>query len=149
MEVRWILVALATTLVLAVAPAHHRHHGKHHRPGCNSHVCDLAADRGWARRHRPRCSNQKPRACVWEVIRRKHIGEPEKSWLLRIPACESSWEPELAPNGAGATGLFQFLPSTWASTPYGNHSIYSAKWQSYAASWLYEKDGGGSEWVCE
>ncbi len=83
------------------------------------------------------------------VIRRHRIGEPEKSWLLRVPNCESSWNPELAPNGAGATGLYQFLPSTWAGTPYGNHSIYSARWQAEAAHWLYSKDGGGSEWVCQ
>lgn len=125
-----------------------RHHGHGHRPGCWTHRCDKRADRLYARKHRPKCSNRNPRACVEELIRQRHIGEPEAAWLLRIPGCESSWNPELPPNSAGATGLFQFLPSTWAGTPYGDHSIYSAFWQSRAAAWLYEKDGGGSEWVC-
>lgn len=83
------------------------------------------------------------------VIREHGIPEPERSWLLRIPGCESSWTPGLAPNSAGATGLYQFLPSTWAGTPYGRRSIYSARWQAEAAHWLYTKDGGGSEWVCK
>lgn len=81
------------------------------------------------------------------------IGEPERSWLLRVPGCESSWNAEEPPNSAGATGLFQFLASTYtgveAEWPYGHHSIYSARWQAEAAHWVYRRDHGGSEWVCK
>lgn len=82
------------------------------------------------------------------VIYKRHIGEPERAWLLRIPGCESGWNPNEPPNSSGSTGLYQFQQETWAGTPYGNHSIYSARWQSFAAAWLYGKDGGGREWVC-
>jgi hypothetical protein len=43
------------------------------------------------------------------------------------------------------------MVGTFAGTPegYGHpERIWSAYWQSFAASWLYEKDGGGREWVC-
>jgi hypothetical protein len=95
-----------------------------------------------------RCSNEKPKWCVLHVIYSKNIHGEEAEWLLRIPGCESSWKPEEV-DASGSTGLYQFMPETWASTPYSNHSILSARWQSWAASWLYEKDEGGREWVCK
>ena len=72
-----------------------------------------------------------------------------REWMLRIPGCESSWNAGEPPNSAGATGLFQFLGSTWATTPFGGHSIYSAYWQARAAAYVYRRDGSGSEWVCK
>ncbi|WP_028063298.1 transglycosylase SLT domain-containing protein [Solirubrobacter soli] len=54
-----------------------------------------------------------------------------------------------ARNGSGATGLFQFMPSTFSSTlarmGVGAKSIYSAKWQARAAAWKFSHDGFG-EW---
>jgi len=51
--------------------------------------------------------------------------------------------------GSGATGLYQFMPSTWYSTlarmGVGAKSIYSAKWQARAAAWKFSHDGYG-EW---
>jgi soluble lytic murein transglycosylase-like protein len=71
-------------------------------------------------------------------------------WQLRsVSYCESRWNP-LAVNGggSGSSGLFQFLPSTYARTPYGRHSIFSAWWNALAAAWLVRRDGGWSEWTC-
>jgi len=51
--------------------------------------------------------------------------------------------------GSGATGLYQFMPSTWSRTlarmGVGTRSIYSAKWQARAAAWKFRHDGFG-EW---
>jgi len=51
--------------------------------------------------------------------------------------------------GSGATGLFQFMPSTWSRTlarmGVRMKSIYSAKWQARAAAWKFRHDGFG-EW---
>jgi len=52
--------------------------------------------------------------------------------------------------GSGASGLFQFMPSTWSSTlarmgVRRGKSIYSAKWQARAAVWKFRNDGFG-EW---
>jgi len=66
-------------------------------------------------------------------------------------ACARS-ESGLSPyarNGSGASGLFQFMPSTFSSTlarmGVGAKSIYSAKWQARAAAWKFRHDGFG-EW---
>ena len=147
---RAIFSLLTTTLVAFVishAPTHHHtHHAHHHKT------------------HHAICSNANPRACVEYVIVRKHIGEPERSWLRQIPACESEWKPLAVNPGKIAytaserreaidnddsSGLFQFKPTTWAGTPYARRSIWSAKWQAFAANFVYQRDGGGSEWVCK
>ena len=94
------------------------------------------------------CSDQNPRACVELVIRQQRISEPEREWLRRIPSCESSWEP-WQHDSSGASGLYQFMPSTFASTPYGGHSIYSAYWNTRAAAWGYRHlERGKWEWEC-
>lgn len=71
----------------------------------------------------------------------------DESWMLNVSMCESRWD-RFAANPSGATGLFQFLPSTWATTPYGGRSIYSVKWQSLAGAWM-QINGRSGEWVCQ
>lgn len=71
----------------------------------------------------------------------------DEAWMLRVSYCESTWN-RFAVNPSGSTGLFQFMPSTWATTPYGNRDIYSAKWQSLAAAWMQAVAGRSGEWVC-
>jgi len=44
-----------------------------------------------------------------------------------------------------ATGLFQFLPSTFRSTPFGRYNILSAYAQAMAAGWMHAH-GRGAEW---
>jgi hypothetical protein len=44
--------------------------------------------------------------------------------------------------------LFQFLPSTWAFTPYAKYSPFDPKYNALAAAWLYSRDGP-SQWVCQ
>jgi len=48
-------------------------------------------------------------------------------------------------NGEHATGLYQFLPSTFASTPFGRFSIYNPLAQALAAGWMHAH-GRGGEW---
>jgi hypothetical protein len=71
----------------------------------------------------------------------------DESWMLRVSYCESTWNRFAVNGSSGSTGLFQFIPSTWATTPYGGRDIYSAKWQSLAAAWMYVQ-GRSGEWVC-
>jgi hypothetical protein len=68
------------------------------------------------------------------------------STLWRRMNCESGGY-RFAHNPSGASGLFQFLPSTWAGTPFGGFSIYSPYANALAAGWM-EAHGRGSEWVC-
>lgn len=66
-------------------------------------------------------------------------------WLVRVSWCESRWNPRAI--GHGSVGLFQFLPSTWQTTPYRRYSIFSPWAQAMAAAWMYVH-GRAREWVC-
>lgn len=68
------------------------------------------------------------------------------STLIRKASCESHLWP-WAHNPSGASGLFQFLPSTWRSTPYGGFSIWNPLAQALAAGWMH-RVGRGNEWSC-
>ncbi len=67
--------------------------------------------------------------------------------MLRVARCES-WLDPTAVNPSGSYGLFQFVPSTWASTPYANHDIFDAWANANAAAWMWSV-GRRGEWVCQ
>ena len=68
------------------------------------------------------------------------------SELWRKARCESNLY-RYAHNPSGASGLFQFLPSTWRSTPFGRYSIFDPYANALAAGWMHTR-GRGGEWVC-
>jgi len=66
--------------------------------------------------------------------------------LWRKARCESglnAW----AHNSSGASGLFQFLTSTWRTTPYSNFSVFDPFANALAAGWMHSH-GRGGEWSC-
>jgi len=69
--------------------------------------------------------------------------------LWRRAGCETggTFSPR-AYNPSGASGLFQFLPSTWQTTPYGAFSIWSPYANAMAAGWM-QAHGRGGEWSCQ
>jgi hypothetical protein len=67
--------------------------------------------------------------------------------LWRKASCESRLY-SFAHNASGASGLFQFLPSTWRSTPFGRYSVWSPYANALAAGWMHDR-GRGGEWVCQ
>ena len=44
--------------------------------------------------------------------------------MLRVARCESGLNPSAVGGGGTYHGLFQFVPSTFAGTPYGEYDIY-------------------------
>ena len=50
-------------------------------------------------------------------------------------------------SSSGAAGLFQFVPSTWASTPYARFSVWSPYANALAAGWMHAH-GRAGEWSC-
>lgn len=124
----WTSIVIPTVTV----PAAEAHHGR----GCHTTRCE---ERVAAKA----CSQARPVPCIKRAAIRYRVSF---SMLLRKARCESGlrwW----ARNPSGSSGLFQFLPSTWATTPYARRSIWSAKWSSLAAGWMHAR-GRGSEWVC-
>lgn len=70
------------------------------------------------------------------------------NWMKRVMYCESHGNANAYNAGSHASGLYQFLPSTWRTTPYGSQSIWDAEAQVYAAAWMYSV-GRAREWSCK
>lgn len=107
---------------------------------------------GWDRCHHQacvervamhQCSQTRPVPCILRAALHWRVSFP---MLVRKARCESRLDP-LAHNPSGATGLFQFMPTTFATSPYRWHSPWSAKWSSLAAGWAHHV-GRGGEWSC-
>jgi uncharacterized protein YraI len=73
--------------------------------------------------------------------------DQSRSDMLRVAECESNLDP-YAVNPSGSYGLFQFIRSTWESTPYGNRDIFDPEANANAAAWMWS-EGRKSEWVCQ
>lgn len=67
--------------------------------------------------------------------------------MVRIARCESNLDPYNVTPPYSATGLFQFLPSTWASTPYADDNIFDPALNAQAAAWMWTH-GRRNEWEC-
>ena len=93
-----------------------------------------------------RCNQNHPRWCVERAIITHGLHGWEASWMRRVPACESHWNP-YARNASCGGGLYQFLPSTWATTPYRRRWVFKAKWNALAAAWMI-RQGRAGEWSC-
>lgn len=74
-------------------------------------------------------------------------GQTAVNWGLRVAKCESGYNPNAVNPYSGTEGLFQFMPSTWRSTPYGQHNVFDPWYNSLGAAWLYHRDGP-SQWQC-
>jgi hypothetical protein len=73
--------------------------------------------------------------------------QPRKA-MVRVARCESNLDP-YARNPAGPyLGLFQFLRSTWKTTPYRDEDIFDPKANAFAAAWMWKK-GRRDEWACQ
>jgi hypothetical protein len=82
------------------------------------------------------------------------------SLLYRRASCESTGSLPASPasertlnayaknSHSTASGLLQFLTSTFASTPFGRESIWSPYANALAAGWMIGAAGRGNEWAC-
>ncbi|HRA48670.1 MAG TPA: SH3 domain-containing protein [Thermomicrobiales bacterium] len=67
--------------------------------------------------------------------------------MLAVARCESLLDPDIVNQWSNASGLFQFLPGTWATTPYAGDSIFDPVANAEAAAWMWSV-GRRGEWVC-
>lgn len=70
--------------------------------------------------------------------------------MIAVAYCETGgdFNPRALNRSSGAAGLFQFLRSTWARTPYRALDRFDAYANALAAAWLVRRDGGWREWSC-
>lgn len=69
------------------------------------------------------------------------------SAMLAVARCESNLDPTIVNPYSGASGLFQFLPGTWRTTPFASYSIFDPWASANAAAWMWQQ-GRRGEWVC-
>lgn len=76
-------------------------------------------------------------------------GQPRAD-MLRVARCESNLDPSAVNSSSGASGLFQFMPSTFAFTPNGKRgeSIFDAYSSADAAGWMWA-NGMRNHWECQ
>jgi uncharacterized protein YraI len=67
--------------------------------------------------------------------------------MLAVARCESGLNPNAYNARSGASGLFQFLPGTWRTTPFASYSIFDAWASANAAAWMWSV-GRRGEWYC-
>src|SRR5665811_1364734 len=74
-------------------------------------------------------------------------GQPRED-MVRVAECESHFDPNAVNPISGTSGLFQFRPSTWATTPFADEDIFDARANAYAAAWMWD-NGRRNEWACQ
>ena len=52
------------------------------------------------------------------------LGPAAVQWAINVAYCESRYHPNSVNSQSGASGLFQFMPSTWGGTPWANQSPF-------------------------
>lgn len=75
---------------------------------------------------------------------------PYAGQALAVAACESGYNPNAVNPSSGASGVFQFLASTWATTSYAGYSRFNAWANVNAAHQVFVRDGySWREWTCQ
>ena len=92
--------------------------------------------------------NHPPAVEQWRPLVQQYFPSHRVEEALRIMDCESNGDPNAYNPYSGASGLFQFLPSTWASTApkagWAGHSVFEPEANISSAAWLanrYEELG--------
>ena len=96
-----------------------------------------------------RCRVRDSESEVLRYIRRaaRKYGQSRRA-MIRVARCESNLDPCAYNRSGPYFGLYQFLKSTWKSTPYGNKDIYDPEFQALATAWMWKK-GRKNEWACK
>ena len=76
------------------------------------------------------------------------LGPAAVQWAINVAYCESRYHPNSVNSESGASGLFQFMPSTWGGTPWASQSPFDPVANAQAAAWLYNRYGPG-RWTCQ
>jgi hypothetical protein len=76
----------------------------------------------------------------------------DASQLLRVAWCESRYNPSAVNARSGASGLFQFMPRTWAANSvragYGGASVFDPLASANVAAYMF-RNGQAAQWSCK
>ena len=75
---------------------------------------------------------------------------PYAGQALNVARCESGFNPYAKSPISTASGVFQFLNTTWATTSYAGESVFNASANIHAAYQVFARDGySWREWSCQ
>ena len=96
-----------------------------------------------------RCRVRDSEKEILRYIRRaaRKYGQSKRA-MIRVARCESNLNPCALNSSGPYYGLYQYLKSTWETTPYHNQNIYDPKAQALATGWMW-KQGRKNEWACQ
>ncbi|HEX6547807.1 MAG TPA: transglycosylase SLT domain-containing protein [Candidatus Dormibacteraeota bacterium] len=116
----------------------------------SSHAASERADEAAAEQATAAAAAPPQPPSVQDVIRGafQPMGDQAVGWAEQIAFCESTYDPHAVNTDSGAEGLFQFLPSTWAGTPFASQSPFDPVANARAAAWLLQTYGP-SQWECQ
>lgn len=140
-----MITGVVTTLVLLLttAPAAAAATSSPHRYGghCANRLCTKDV------RDTPSCWRFSGHARISRcfIARAALRYDQSRSEAYYIAHRESRYNWRVTNSSSGAAGLFQFMPRTWAYTPYRNHSRYHPRWAALAAMWMWKR-GYKSHW---
>lgn len=84
--------------------------------------------------------NHPPEVERWRSLVQQFFPSNRVDEALTIIDCESNGDPDAVNPYSGASGLFQFLPSTWATTApnagYAGYSVFDPEANVGSAAWL-------------
>lgn len=80
---------------------------------------------------------------IWAAAQQYNVSY---SWLLGVAQCESGLNPTAVNRYSGASGLFQFMPSTFYG--HGGTDIWDPVQQANIAAKMFSI-GESGEWVCK
>lgn len=132
------VAALALTLTATPTAAARPHYGGR----CANRLCTRYA------KNTPSCwrlRGQAPIARCFIARAAARFGQ-SRSQAFSIAHRESRYNWNVTNRSSGAAGLFQFMPRTWAYTPYRRKSPYNPRWAALAAMWMW-KHGWKSAWA--
>lgn len=91
----------------------------------------------------------KQNKCIVRVVFRRepHIGREAAA----VIECETggTWNERSKNRNSTASGLAQFLTSTWRHTKYANHSVFHPVYNVLAMRSVRLADGSWRQWVCK
>jgi len=159
-----VLVVLLALILAGRGDSHPSSVTVHRRTvGYGQIAFDFAGPERWAMRYRRARLEVRQLRAELRAQRRLTLSSPHVAEAINLAAatygyadalwrkarCETggTFSPNALNGSSGAAGLFQFLPSTWASTPYGRFSVFSPYANALAAGYMHAH-GRGGEWVC-
>lgn len=141
------LAALIFAIIPATATAHHcTTHSCATLKAAYRHTCYRHA-RSWYRGHSNYTKiRARKKVMVCQIKRAARHFHQSSTLAFRVVRCETGRTFDWFLQGAHQ-GAWQYLWSTWRSTPYAHRSPYSPKWSTLATMWMWSQ-GRRGEWQC-